>query len=1049
MKFFKICIKLIDGHPRAFLFLLSIIIFWPWVFSVKEIAYTDWVFWFPEALKNNISLPMAWSSSGFGLILETPTRYLAELIWGFIYFLPYGFTERILFFWPLIIFSLLAPFELLKHVLRKSIEDRLLNLYSILGSIVYTLNAYNLDYYAKLTLLSLAISFCPYVILLAIKLFEKYGGQKALFRNLVIFALVCFFMSNLEFRIFYLTSIILFVLLFFEVIFFDNIIGGVNKIFIFVIPVILFLLFNAYWLIGFVSSGFISHNALVGRSLWGAQYNNITNIFTLYSSFWSGGYPSSQFATYAIPFYEWLLPILAFSCFFFKKPEKKHLYVWAFIAFLGILLSSFTNPPLGNLYKWIYTNVPGFGLFRESSKFYFITALGYSVLIPTSIYYISQINKKYILSRLKYPLIIFVIAIGLINSKSIYLKTVGHLFGDFSLPNDYDIFAKYIFSQPNYFRTLGVPIYSRWTPRDANHGLISGLEEIAGEVIAPHGGNWVNMLGVKAITYAPRAEQIMEIFKRPFSQKLLSLSSIKYVYVPLQDVSNDDDFFSGYATRDKPRIRSWFINQLDMIPWLKRVNIGTSDLAVYENTDYKELVHAFSKLYNFDSISNFNEKYLFLQNQLQEEENYFIINDKTRNNINQTRIINPFELLNTSTIYLNPKVISSEINTDDSFINYSLFTKRIEKNIDSDQKTSYKFDDKVMSPSRDITDLERQSFERYQISNLPAGKHTIEFRDNLFLNLNLIKNPSFESGLWNNGLIDCNNYDDNPRIAMEISRLDSTDGAASLQLEASRHASCATSTVPIVDKFSYALSFDYKSRNSYDVKYSIGFDDPLHTFIDKNIHTDDSYWHKAMVQIEPPLGAKNATIYLKAESLDEFRKAVFNFDNVSFVRIPDLHDSGYLVADTGRALENPKSVDYEIVNSTKKVIHIKGASTPFFLAFSESYNDDWSLRFNNQKIQGPINSWIPFIRADEIPQSNHYKLDNYLNAWYLDTDAYCKDQLLCKINEDGSYDIEMVIEFLPQRWFYVGTIISFAALFGCVGYLITYAYKRRYKKKDN
>ena len=30
----------------------------------------------------------------------------------------------------------------------------------------------------------------------------------------------------------------------------------------------------------------------------------------------------------------------------------------------------------------------------------------------------------------------------------------------------------------------------------------------------------------------------------------------------------------------------------------------------------------------------------------------------------------------------------------------------------------------------------------------------------------------------------------------------------------------------------------------------------------------------------------------------------------------------------------------------------------------------------------------------------------------------------CAKNPDGTYDMEMVIEFFPQRWFYLGLLIS-------------------------
>jgi hypothetical protein len=70
-----------------------------------------------------------------------------------------------------------------------------------------------------------------------------------------------------------------------------------------------------------------------------------------------------------------------------------------------------------------------------------------------------------------------------------------------------------------------------------------------------------------------------------------------------------------------------------------------------------------------------------------------------------------------------------------------------------------------------------------------------------------------------------------------------------------------------------------------------------------------------------------------------------------------------------------------------------------------------------------------------IPNEHHFKLDGFLNGWYFDTDKYCKEENLCTKNPDGSYNVEVVLEFTPQRWFYVGLLISGTTLAACVGYL--------------
>ena len=89
----------------------------------------------------------------------------------------------------------------------------------------------------------------------------------------------------------------------------------------------------------------------------------------------------------------------------------------------------------------------------------------------------------------------------------------------------------------------------------------------------------------------------------------------------------------------------------------------------------------------------------------------------------------------------------------------------------------------------------------------------------------------------------------------------------------------------------------------------------------------------------------------------------------------------------------------------------------------------------NEKVSGLINGFSPFSSPDRVRDEYHYKLDGFLNAWYVDTEDLCVKQQRCTKNADGSYDLEMTIEFWPQRWFYLGLIISGTTLVSCLSYL--------------
>jgi len=137
----------------------------------------------------------------------------------------------------------------------------------------------------------------------------------------------------------------------------------------------------------------------------------------------------------------------------------------------------------------------------------------------------------------------------------------------------------------------------------------------------------------------------------------------------------------------------------------------------------------------------------------------------------------------------------------------------------------------------------------------------------------------------------------------------------------------------------------------------------------------------------------------------------------------------------------------------------------------ESYHDQWRLMLDNGEVNGLFRSWIPWIPfADRVGDWAHFKLNGFLNGWYIDPAGLCAMETPapspsflgvhwtpvasrppraggevrsgCRVNPDGSYDMDMVIEFFPQRFFYLGLLISGTTLLSCIGYLI-YDWRRR------
>ncbi|MFA5961757.1 MAG: hypothetical protein WC848_03700 [Parcubacteria group bacterium] len=108
------------------------------------------------------------------------------------------------------------------------------------------------------------------------------------------------------------------------------------------------------------------------------------------------------------------------------------------------------------------------------------------------------------------------------------------------------------------------------------------------------------------------------------------------------------------------------------------------------------------------------------------------------------------------------------------------------------------------------------------------------------------------------------------------------------------------------------------------------------------------------------------------------------------------------------------------------------------------YVEKYNIDFVSKNFQGTIqndnlpdgNIFETWFRRPIENNANHLTANGYANSWVIDTNQICDNgNVKCIKNADGSYDFEMVVEFWPQRLFYVGLAISLSTLLGCIVYL--------------
>lgn len=165
---------------------------------------------------------------------------------------------------------------------------------------------------------------------------------------------------------------------------------------------------------------------------------------------------------------------------------------------------------------------------------------------------------------------------------------------------------------------------------------------------------------------------------------------------------------------------------------------------------------------------------------------------------------------------------------------------------------------------------------------------------------------------------------------------------------------------------------------------------------------------------------------------------------------------------------NDANVQFEKINPSKYKVSIKGINKKSLIEFHQAFNSQWvaiaesssnvlecktSLDYQWNNVTECNNN--KFFEGDEfsllfrkyIPENFHKVVDKYANGWIIDPD-YIKNNFEksdYKENPDGSIDVNLVLYFKPQSYFYLGIIISGMTLLACLGYL---GYDWRKRQKD-
>ncbi len=322
---------------------------------------------------------------------------------------------------------------------------------------------------------------------------------------------------------------------------------------------VVFIAIHSYWLWPLIKAPLSSTVFTSFTKLSDAPLSSLGHAFLLLAPHW----PQNIFGKITPLRVEFaFLPILAVLPLLLRSAKGGGL--WILVALIGVVLAKGTAAPFGEFYNWCYTYIPGFSLFRDSSKFYFLIALSYGVLIARSSDLLATYFKKNSLG-LAVPVIIMTYIAYL--AAPTYLN---QMTGTFSSARDKESHlqaAQLLRGDDNYSRVMWVPNLRPMSFTSPQHPSIEASRLLNKRPF---------LIGTTS-TY----ETLNYLREEKFIGELFDVSGVGYLAYPHLDLRRDD------THPDNIKYYDTFLDQLSHSVWVKSV-ISPKPAALIQTRDHQD-----------------------------------------------------------------------------------------------------------------------------------------------------------------------------------------------------------------------------------------------------------------------------------------------------------------------------------------------------------------------------------------------------------------------------------------------------------------------------
>ncbi|KXK26798.1 MAG: hypothetical protein TR69_WS6001000819 [candidate division WS6 bacterium OLB20] len=581
----------------------------------------DWHYVYPAELESSVRLPQTWTTGeNFGQ--SNAARVTLDILragQGILYTgtgADFAVSEVVIWFIPFVVGGFAGMYLFARKLFKSGTA-------ALVAGLFYVLNTYTLVLFSEAGHINTltAYAFVPFVMILFLDILRR-TQITPVFGYVLVFTLVFIF----DIRIAFVSLIIQLVFLIYW--FTHNHTRREIRRIVprFVLAGALLLLTNLFWIYAlFGIRGEVLFDKGQNDPAWVERlsFQEVSHGLTGQHPFW--GYDGVSYFTsndVSPVFFVFFALILAGMILARNKRLRSSMIVLFAVWLTGVFLIKGANEPFTGVYEWLFTNVPGFVMFREPQKFYILVMFAMSLLTGISVEIILrrlvQANpaRAAQLKLLFALLFVIVFVIALLPAYSLSLDGVAR---DRELPEYAQFTADLVSRDSTFYRTLWVPQLTAAAYWDAMHPRVDasialtdyfGVDEKDAERVFAYMRSrefdrFADSSAVKYIVF-PQDEDSLRWFTFDF-ESLIRLFTSREGYTLVS--SPDDSFavfrndsFDSLATADTRSVLTSYDPRIETAPQGTVIRFDANNYDVDPKLYESSLIHY--SISNYDAVSD-------------------------------------------------------------------------------------------------------------------------------------------------------------------------------------------------------------------------------------------------------------------------------------------------------------------------------------------------------------------------------------------------------------------------------------------------------------